>query len=140
VDSAPSIHSASLAATRHLAVSLVDSGTQFSLGAHHHCATKDRQAARKSQLSNEGLFLDCCGQDNPSVERQDNRNCAAGAWLSVFPNWSNGTGMLVDKWKDNVCHRYNHSPLDMPAACYDCKAKMLVEHALRCKVGGLVHI
>ncbi len=87
VDTAPSVHSASLAATRHLMVSLVDSGTQFDLGAHRYFATKAGQAARKSRLTNERLYLDHHGRNNPSVARQDNRNCAAGAWLSVFPNW-----------------------------------------------------
>ncbi len=72
--------------------------------------------------------------------RQDNRNCAAGAWLSVFPNWLNGTGLLVDKWRDNIRLRYNHTPLDMHAAWDGCGAKMLVKYALSCKVGGLIHI
>jgi hypothetical protein len=48
VDTSPSAHSASLAATCQLTVSLVDSGTQFTLGVHRHCATKAEQAARKS--------------------------------------------------------------------------------------------
>ncbi len=63
VDTAPSVHSASLAATRHLTVSLVDSGTQFNLGAHRHCATKAGQATRKSRLSDERLFLDRRGRN-----------------------------------------------------------------------------
>jgi hypothetical protein len=109
VDTVPSVHSASLVANCHLAVSLVDSGTQFDLGAHCHCATEAGQVARKSQLSDERLFLDPRGQDNPSVARQDNRNCAAGAWLSVFPNRLNGTSLLADKWRDNIRLRYNHS-------------------------------
>jgi hypothetical protein len=140
VDTAPSVHSASLAATCHLTVSLVDSGTQFNLGAHRHCTTEAGQVARKSRLFDERLFLDRRGWDNPSVVRWDNWNCAASAWLSVFLNWLNGTGLLADEWRDNVCLRYNHSPLDMPAACDGCGAKMSVEHALSCKVGNLVHI
>jgi hypothetical protein len=111
VDTAPSVHSTSLVVTPHMTVSLVDSGTQFNLGAHCHCATEARQAARKSQLSNERLFLDRHGWDNPSVARRDKQNCAAGAWLSVFPNQINGTGLLADKWRHNFCLRYNHSPL-----------------------------
>ncbi len=140
VDTAPSVHSASLAATHHLMISLVDSGTQFDLGAHRHCATKAGQAARKSRLSDEWLFLDCHGWGNPLVARRDNRNCAAITWLSVFPNWLNGTGLLADEWRDNVRLRYNHFLLNMPAACNGCRAKMSVEHALLGKVGGLVHI
>ncbi len=74
------------------------------------------------------------------MARQDNWNCATGAWLFVFLNQLNGTGLSVDKWRDNVCLRYNRSPLDMPAACDGRRAKMLIKHALLCKVGGLVHI
>jgi hypothetical protein len=75
----------------------------------------------------------------PSTEI-DGKNCAANAWLSVFPNRLNGTSLLADEWRDKVCLRYNHSPLYMPAACNGCGAKMTVEHALLCKMEGLVHI
>ncbi len=79
VDTAQASTLPHLQKTCHLMVSLVDSGTQFDLGAHCHCANKAGQAARKSQLSDERLFLDRHGWDNPSVARWDNRNCAAGA-------------------------------------------------------------
>ena len=93
--------------------------------------------ARREQLENEHIFLNHWGQNKPSVARWDKRSCAAGAWLSVFPNRLNGNGMSADKWRDNVHLQYNHSPLDMPTACDGCRAKMIVEHALSCKMGGL---
>eukprot|EP00985_Skeletonema_marinoi_P005795 scaffold2515_cov206-Skeletonema_marinoi.AAC.4 len=37
------------------------------------------------------------------------------------------------------CRPRRVSPLDMPDLCDGCCAKMAVEHALHCKVGGLVH-
>jgi hypothetical protein len=80
------------------------------------------------------------GRGKPSVARQDKWNCDAGAWLSVFPNRSNGTCLSADEWRDNARLRYNHFPLDMPATCNGCRAKMSVEHALLYKMGGLVHI
>ena len=143
VDTALSVHKASLVATRHLTVtvSLVDPPvTRFDPGAHCMCATKAGAAARRDQLQNEQIFLDRRGRDKPAVARRDKQNCAAGTWLSVFPNWLNGNGLSENKWRDNVRLRYNHSPLDMPAACDGCGAKMTVEHALSCKTGGLVHI
>ncbi len=140
VDTAPNIHLVLLAATCHLTMSLMDTKTRFDLRAHRTCTTAAGQAARKSRLIDKQLFLNRRGRDNPSVARRDKLNCAAGAWLSVFPNRLNGTGLLADEWRDNVRLRYNHSPLDMPAACDGCGAKMLVELALSCKVGGLVHI
>jgi hypothetical protein len=36
--------------------------------------------------------------------------------------------------------RYNLLPLALPDNCDGCGAKFSVEHALSCKVGGLVHI
>jgi hypothetical protein len=126
VDTAPSVHKASLAATRHLTVSLVDPATRFDPGAHCMCATKAGAAARRDGLQNEQIFLDHRGQDKPAVARRDKQNCAAGTWLSVFPNWLNGNGLSANEWRDNVRLQYNHSPLDMPAACDGCGAKMTV--------------
>ncbi len=48
VDTAPNIHLALLAATRHLTMSLVDTEARFHLGPHCTCATAAGQAARKS--------------------------------------------------------------------------------------------
>jgi hypothetical protein len=45
VKTAPSVHKASLAATRHLTVSLIDHATRFHPGAHRMCATKAGAAA-----------------------------------------------------------------------------------------------
>jgi hypothetical protein len=97
VDTAPNIHLALLAATCHLTMSRVDTETRFDLGAHRPCATAAGQAVRKSRLIDEQLFLDRRGWDNPSVGRRDKRNCATGAWLSIFPNWLNGTGLSADE-------------------------------------------
>ena len=91
-------------------------------------------------IQNEQSFIDRQGQDKPSVARRDTQNCAAGAWLSVFPNWLNGTGLSADEGRDNIRLQYNHSPLDIPNACDGCGANMTIEHPLPCKTGGLVHI
>jgi hypothetical protein len=125
VDTAPRVHKASLAATRHLTVSLVDPATRFDPGAHRMCATEAGAAARRDRLQDEQIFLDRRGRDKPAVARRDKQNCAAGAWLSVFPNRLNGTGLSADEWRDNVRLRYNHSPLEMPAACDGCGAKIV---------------
>jgi hypothetical protein len=74
------------------------------------------------------------------MARWDKWNCAAGAWLSVFPNWLNGTSLSADKWLNNARLWYNYSLLDMPATCNGCGAKMTIEYVLLCKMGGLVHI
>ena len=91
VDTAPRVHKASLATTRHLTVSLVDPATRFDPGAHRMCATEAGAVARRDRLQDEQIFLNRRGRDKPAVARRDKRNCAAGAWLSVFPNRLNGT-------------------------------------------------
>ena len=53
VDTAPRVHKASLAATRHLTVSLVDPATRFDPGAHRMCATEAGAAARRDRLQDE---------------------------------------------------------------------------------------
>ena len=121
-------------------VSLVDAAARFDLGVHHLCATNASLSARRDQLQDEGIFLEHRGCGKPSVVRRDKQNCVTVAWLLISPNWLNGTDLSADEWRDNVHLRYNHSPLDMPAACDGCGAKMTVEHALLCKTGGLVHI
>jgi hypothetical protein len=84
VDTAPSVHRASLAATRHLTASLLNDQLWFDLGTHRTCAIEAGLAAQRDQLLNEQIFLDRPGQDKPSVARRDTQNCAAGTWLSVF--------------------------------------------------------
>ena len=109
VDIAPRVHKASLAATRHLPVSFVDPATRFEPGAHRMCATEAGAAAQRDRLQDEQIFLDRRGRDKPAVERRDKQNCAAGAWLSVFPNRLNGTSLSTDEWRDNVRLWYNHA-------------------------------
>jgi hypothetical protein len=96
VDTAPSVHKALLAATHHLTASLVDDRLWFDLGADRACAIEAGLAAQKNWLLNEQIFLEHQGRDKPSVARQDKQNCAADAWLLVFPNQLNGTGLLAD--------------------------------------------
>jgi hypothetical protein len=68
------------------------------------------------------------------------RACNSGIWSSVLPNRFNGTVVSAEEFWDNLHLRYNLMPLDLPEKCDGCGAGFSVEHALSCKVGGLVHI
>lgn len=57
-----------------------------------------------------------------------------------MPNQFNGTVLLGEEWRDNAQLRYNLFPLGLPEKCDGCGVKLCVEHALSCKVGGMVHI
>ena len=74
------------------------------------------------------------------MKRRDKQACAAGLYYSVAPSALNGTILLANEWQDIIRLHCNHAPLDMPDHCDDCRVKMMVKHALSCKIGGLVHI
>ena len=78
VDMPPRVHKASLAATRHLTVSLGDPATRFDPGAHRMCATEAGPAAQRDRLQDEQIFLDHHGRGKLAVVRRDKQNYAAG--------------------------------------------------------------
>ena len=140
MDTAASVHAASLDATLHLTRSLVDSAVKFDIGTHLAVARDAGQASRSGRLEREQRFLNVRASDSPADGRRNKRNCASGVWLTVVPSRLNGTSISADEWRDNVRLRYNHLPLDMPQQCDGCNEHLTVEHALSCKKGGLVHI
>ncbi len=74
------------------------------------------------------------------MRRRDKRNCKSGTWLTAIPKRLNGTSLTADQWLNNVSLRCNLEPLAMPSFCNGCGAPMTIDHALKCKVGGLVRI
>ena len=140
VDTAGYVHEASKSATAHLTQSLISDEVHFDLGQHMAGAKAAGAAVRAARLGREQQHLDQRGRDAPATKRRELRSCEAGAWLTVIPNRLNGTSISTDEWRDNVRLRYNLVPQDMPANCDGCGARLTVEHALACKVGGLVHI
>ena len=117
MDTAASVHAASLGATLHLTQSLVDGDVMFDLGTHLAVARDAGQAARSGRLEREQWFLNARASASPADERRDKRNCASGVWLTVVPSRLNGTSISADEWRDNVRLRYNHLPLNMPQHC-----------------------
>ena len=92
------------------------------------------------RVKREQKFVDARGTDKPAIKRRDILAGAAGLWLLVIPDRLNGNSLSAEEFRDNLRLRYNLLPLDMPQLCDGCGAPMTVEHALCCKVGGLVHI
>ena len=68
------------------------------------------------------------------VERYEENS----AWLSIIPSTLDGTEVTRDEWLDNIKIRYGHRPKGLPDRCDGCGKGFTVEHALSCKVGGLV--
>lgn len=84
--------------------------------------------------------MDDLAKDKPAEKRRLERNRVSGIWLSVLPSRLNGNDLSAEEFRDNLRLRYNLKHVDMPANCDGCGKTMTVEHALQCKVGGLVHV
>ena len=139
VDTAEHVHETSKAATSYLVRSMIDTSVEFSLKEHRSCATEEGLRARGRRLTKEQSILNERATRHHAVGRRDKRNQQNGCWLTVIPLRINGTDLSTNEFRDNLRLRYNYAPLDMPQQCDGCGAKMTVEHALQCKVGGLVH-
>jgi hypothetical protein len=139
VDTAVHVHETSLRATSHLVTSMVDPEAYLNLEDHQECAVCWGQYGCEERLKRERKFIDARGVNKPAVKRRDIFVGAAGLWLSVIPDRRNGNSLSAEEFRDNLRLRYNLL-LDMPQLCDGCGAPMTVEHALGCKVGGLVHI
>ena len=74
----------------------------------------------------------------PDAKRCMERASKTGGWLSLIPNRLNGTTLSADEFVDNVRLRYHLNPHDLAPQCSGCGAAFNVDHALSCKVGGLV--
>ena len=140
VDSgAEHVHEASKAATSHLTESIVDPNVDFDICTHRLKSVDALKKAKEKRLKREAEALAERAEGKPAVGRRDMRNCRNGAWLTVVPSRLNGTDLSANEFRDNIRLRYNFKPLDMPSRCDGCGAKLTVEHAMSCKVGGLVH-
>ena len=135
-----SVHcfNASRSAVNHLVDTLVQ-GRILDLGYHRRVATTAKEKAREALNFEAEYYLTQWGLNKPGDKRRLERICNSGVWLTVIPNRLNGSILSAEEFRDNLRLRYNLKPLDMPDLCDGCGAKLDVEHALHCKVGGLVH-
>jgi hypothetical protein len=70
--------------------------------------------------------------------RTISRGKETGAWLSVLPSTVNGTVLSAQEFQDALSMRYAETPHNFPDKCDGCDAHFSLQHALRCKKGGLV--
>jgi len=73
-----------------------------------------------------------------SLARLIGRASATGQWLSCMPSAVSGTELVCDEFRDAIRLRYGRTPTNLPEKCDGCGAKFTLEHAISCKVGGLV--
>jgi hypothetical protein len=119
---------------------MVDRDACLDLEDHCDCVVSWGLYGRTEHLGCKQKFRDTWGVDKPAVKCQDILAGAAGLWLLVIPDRLIYNSLSAEEFCDNLRLRYNFLLLDMPQLCDGCGAPMTVEHALCCKVGGLVHI
>eukprot|EP00956_Cyclotella_meneghiniana_P042116 scaffold248361_cov42-Cyclotella_meneghiniana.AAC.1 len=140
VESAEALYDTSKNACEKLVEAIV-SGRELCLAEHKQRVRMAGEFARNMRQMDEESVLERRGNDLGLREKwRLKRAASAGIWLSVPPNRFNGTVLSSEEFRDNLRLRYNLKPLGMPETCDGCGKQMTVEHALSCKVGGLVHI
>ena len=139
VDTALIMFNASQAATEELVESMME-GKSLNLELHQGKVKAASQKAREERGERERAYLREREERGTSEKWRIKRSCLSGSWLTCTPSYLNGTELSADEYRDNVRLRYNLKPLNLPERCDGCGAQMTVEHALSCKVGGLVHI
>ena len=72
------------------------------------------------------------------LSRSIERAKETGQWLSCMPSQVSGTELGSLEFRDAIRLRYGLSPLNLPDKCDGCGAKHSLDHALTCKVGGLI--
>jgi len=66
------------------------------------------------------------------------RNLNLSSWLSVVPLEGHHFGLSPQEFRDALTLRYKKPLLNLPPSCDGYGASFTVEHALNCRVGGLV--
>ena len=116
-------------------------GTAFDLGEHRAAVKKATTGARDIRVMDEEALCESRARRKGTRERwRLKRAISSGIWLTCIPSRLNNTDLSKEQWDDNVRLRYNLKPTNMPEHCDGCGCKLTVEHALACKIGGLVHI
>jgi hypothetical protein len=129
-----------LEAASYLVMSMIGTGEQFSVTTHNCNVSRARAEACKMRLEREQDYLSHGAEGKRAEKRSMEHVGRVDAVFTAVPNRQNGTVLSAGEFRDNIRLRYNYVPLEMTQLCDGCGAKMTVEHALSCRVGGQVHI
>ena len=67
------------------------------------------------------------------------RGKETGTWLTILPTFVNGTELSNHEWQDTFLLCYSALfPLGLPLKCDGCGDDFSINHALKCKYGGLI--
>jgi hypothetical protein len=110
-------------------------------GAEHTSVIKEGRAAmRLCRAAVDDSELTRLLRNLPQEKRRIiERGRQTGAWISVQPSTVNGTELSAEEFRDATHLRYAQVPPNFPTTCDGCSCNNFsVQHALSCKVGGLI--
>jgi hypothetical protein len=138
VDTAEQSHAASKASTASLTASLL-SGQRLGAATYAvECAASSKAARKVRVRAEEAKAVAMQAQATPFAKRRMLRSKETGSWLTTMPDTLNGTELSLEEFRDNVRMRLGLVPANLPDRCEACNEKFTVEHAMDCKIGGLV--
>ena len=131
-------HLSSSRCTAVLVDSLIDD-SPLCMGDHLAAMSEGRVKSRTSGTATAALSLEGVMQGmDPHTKRRTLRNKESGAWISIQPTYINGLTLSKDEWRDGMRMRYGLELQHLQKKCDGCGCKFTIEHALKCKKGGLV--
>jgi hypothetical protein len=127
-----------LEGTGALTASLV-AGNPLGVNAYAKANGQSRKVRTKAKAAEEALALErLCSKASAADSRRMLRSRETGAWLTTMPDSQNGTELSVDEFRDSLRLRFGLVPASLPHRCDGCTERFSVEHAMKCKRGGLV--
>ena len=130
---------ATLKELSHVLVKALVEGTDLSLTGHRKSVKTAAATARVSKKEDEEVAVAARkGQANAKEKKRLERISGCGASLTRLPTRFEGNQVTLEEWHDNLSLRYGLWPTHLPQQCDGCSANFSVEHALSCKLGGLV--
>ena len=139
--------------TKHLPQSHLDPASPFNLQDHHDTVVQARsscsiEANTRHEIALQTLINACTlppsGPDvapEPDLPKQRllQRAQLTGRFLTVYPSYSTDTALSAQEFRDRLYYRYGLHPSDLPTQCDGCNKPFSVDHAMSCKVGGLIN-
>jgi hypothetical protein len=86
----------------------------------------------------ESTFKEISREWDVLKKRTITRGKETETWLTILPTFVNGTELSSHEWRDAFLLRYSLSPLGLPLKCDGCGDEFSINHALKCKYGGLI--
>ena len=137
---APSLLDSSVRSTVTLAHSIVGA-TTFELDAHLETVSNARTYHHKHM---DTIYTNEFDRLLPSFDSSQQRTILRAreqhisSWLSVMPVEKSQFDLSAQEFRDGLALRYRKPLLCLPPCCDGCGALFTIEHALDCRIGGLV--